>query len=189
MNETHEDLTTAERDALAALRKDVQPSPALEEAVLGRLAPLGLVRGRGAASRRWLRPTLLLAAAAGLFLAGLLAGGQGFRAQTPSTSLPRYVLFLEGSGPEPPAREEALRVQEYKSWARRMAGEGHLVAGEKLSPKATRVGGASAPAGGESVRGYFVIAAADDAQALTIARGCPHLRYGGWIVLRKIDPV
>ena len=46
------------------------------------------------------------------------------------------------------------------------------------------------PAGGaESVRGYFVIAARDEREALEIARGCPHLRHGGWIVVRPIAPV
>lgn len=189
MSETDEDLTPAEGESLAALRRDLQPSDALEREVLGKLKSLGLVEERGQAPLRWLRPVLLLAAAAGLFVAGLLAGGRSFRAETPSTSLPRYVLFLEGSGPEPPPPEEARRVQAYKQWARRIAGEGHLISGEKLSAQATRLGGGSPAAGGESVQGYFVIAAADDAQALAIARGCPHLLYGGWIVLRQIDPV
>lgn len=189
MSETDDDLTPAEQESLAALRRDLPPSDALEKAVLGRLASLGLVRERGPEPRRRVHPLLFLAAAAGLFIAGLLAGGRAFRAETPSAATPRYVLFLEGSGPEPPAPEEARRVEAYKQWARRIAGEGHLIAGEKLVAEATRVGGGSSAAGGEAVRGYFVIAAANDAQALAIARGCPHLLYGGWIVVRKIDPV
>jgi hypothetical protein len=188
MNEMDEELTPDERDSLAALKRDLPPSDALERSVLRALAARGLVRAIGMPQRRRLRPLLLLAGAAALFAAGVLAGARAQTARTPSDGLPRYVLFLEGTG-EPSVEEEARRVHEYKSWARGLAAAGHLVAGEKLSDGATRLGEGGGPSGGDSVRGFFVIAAADDAQALEIARGCPHLRYGGRIVVRKIAPV
>ena len=187
MNTEDEELTPGERDSLAALRQDPAPSDSLERSVLRALAARGLVRARGAAARRWLPPLLLLACGAALFAAGVLAGARTETPRTPS-GLPRYVLFLEGSE-EPSLEEEARRVQEYKSWARGVAAAGHLVSGEKLSPGATRIGEGAELSGGDSVRGFFVIVAADDAQALEIARGCPHLRHGGRIVVRKIAPV
>jgi len=33
-----------------------------------------------------------------------------------------------------------------------------------------------------------MIRAADDRSALAIARNCPHVRYGGSIVIREIEP-
>jgi hypothetical protein len=36
--------------------------------------------------------------------------------------------------------------------------------------------------------GFFMIRAPDDRSALEIARTCPHVRYGGSIVIREIDP-
>ena len=48
---------------------------------------------------------------------------------------------------------------------------------------------------GHSVRFYdimvinfFIIQAADSAEAYRIARDCPHLRHGGTIQLRRIEP-
>jgi hypothetical protein len=39
----------------------------------------------------------------------------------------------------------------------------------------------------EVIGGYFVISAADYAEAIEISRDCPHLRYGGRIELREIE--
>jgi hypothetical protein len=132
----------------------------------------------------------MLAAAAALLAIGVAIGARASGSRPPAAGLPRYVLFLEGADSLSPA-EESRRVSEYKSWARRVAGEGHLISGEKLRPEILRLGDApgSSLSGGESVRGYFVIAARDDREALEIARGCPHLRHGGWIVVRPIAPV
>ncbi|MGH9317547.1 MAG: hypothetical protein ACRD1P_10620 [Thermoanaerobaculia bacterium] len=189
MREADNELTPSEQDALAALRRDLPPPEALEGVVVKTLAAQGLLRVRGLAPRRPLPLLALLAGAAALFSAGILIGVRAKSSQAPSASLSRYVLFLEGSG-EPSAEEEARRVADYKLWARQVSKAGHLIVGEKLFPEARRVGGGSGPAGGgESVRGFFEIAARNDAEALEIARGCPHLRYGGWIVIRKVAPV
>jgi hypothetical protein len=40
-----------------------------------------------------------------------------------------------------------------------------------------------------SLGGFFIIAARDPEQAREIASTCPHLRHGGWIVIRQIDRV
>jgi hypothetical protein len=187
MNDTDNGWTASERDALGALRRDVPAPGPLERAVLKELKARGLLRMRGGPSR-WLRPIALLAGAAALFAAGFLIGGRPTSPKLPSIAQPHYVLFLEGDG-EPPPGEEARRVREYKLWSRRVAAAGHMLAGEKLSTETWRLGGAPAAAGGEAVRSFFLIAARDDAEALEIARGCPHLRYGGRIILRKVAPV
>jgi len=190
MNEGNDDLTAAERAAFAALRSDVPPPKELEREVVNALAARGLLRAPAEARPAWLRPFALAGTAAALLAIGVGIGSRGHGGRPIEAALPRYVLFLEGPG-EPAADEEARRVQEYKLWARQVAAEGHLVSGEKLAPEAIRLGiSDGVPAGGaESVRGYFVIAARDEREALEIARGCPHLRHGGWIVVRPIAPV
>jgi hypothetical protein len=47
-------------------------------------------------------------------------------------------------------------------------------------------GRAGATAGGEAASGFFIIVAKDDAEALAIAHGCPHLAHGGRVVVRRI---
>jgi hypothetical protein len=37
--------------------------------------------------------------------------------------------------------------------------------------------------------GYYLIEAASYDQALERSRDCPHLEFGGTIVLRQVDPV
>ena len=189
MNEANDDLTAGERAAFSALRSDVLPPEELEREVVNALAARGLLRP-AATRRNWLRPFALAGAAAALLAIGVAIGSRSHGARPIAATLPRYVLFLEGPG-EPAADEEARRVREYKLWARQVAAEGHLVSGEKLKTEAVRLGiPDGVPAGGaESVRGYFVIAARDEREALEIARGCPHLRHGGWIVVRAIAPV
>jgi hypothetical protein len=187
MNDTDSGWTPSEGDALRGLRRDVPAPGPLERAVVKELEALGLLRMRRGPSR-WLRPIALLAGAAALFAAGFLIGGRPTRPQLPPGAQSRYVLFLEGNG-EPSPGEEARRVREYKLWSRSVAAAGHMLAGEKLSTETWRLGAADGAGGGDSVRGFFLIAARDDAEALEIARGCPHLRYGGRIVLRKVAPV
>jgi hypothetical protein len=47
----------------------------------------------------------------------------------------------------------------------------------------------SSPPGESRLGGYFLIRAANQRTALEIARSCPHVRYGGRIVLREIEPI
>jgi hypothetical protein len=39
---------------------------------------------------------------------------------------------------------------------------------------------------GESIAGYFLVRARDYRHAVTIAEGCPHVRHGGSIEIRRI---
>ena len=40
---------------------------------------------------------------------------------------------------------------------------------------------------GEQLGGYFLIEASDDAAAAALARTCPHIKYGGSIVVRRVQ--
>ncbi len=90
-------------------------------------------------------------------------------------------------------------IGEYGAWRERIAGEGRLAGGNKLRDEGGRwltgdngdvrvVDGPFSEAK-EVIGGYFMIKAADYDEAVEISRGCPHLRYGGRIELREIDPI
>jgi hypothetical protein len=172
----------------------VKPPPGLEERVVGTLRARGLLRAP-AAPRRWRvapRWTWPVALAAGLLL---FVGGfaLGRRPTTPAAAeLPRYTLLLyEGPEFNAAGTAETELVREYSAWAGELAGRGRLVAGEKLGAQEWTLGRSaanptSAPASAPA--GFFVIAARDDDEALAIARTCPHLRHGGTVSLRPIDP-
>ncbi len=187
MNDDDRDWTTGERAQLEALRLEHEPPQALEGAVIRALTRRSLIQPAPARRRApWVWMLTPLAAAV-LFSGGLFVGSrQGRRAGSPG--LPRYLLLLEGADTHN-AEEEAQRVVEYRTWARREARAGRLLSGEKLEPEALSLGADSGrPAGGVFVSGFFIIVARDDTEALAIAKGCPQLRRGGRIVIRKIAP-
>jgi hypothetical protein len=87
-------------------------------------------------------------------------------------------------------------VARYGAWAGEMAQRGLLVSGEKL----TDDGGRHLRAGPlasdgpyaeakDVIGGFFMIKAASDAEAETLAASCPHLRSRNWIEIRRIDKV
>ena len=90
------------------------------------------------------------------------------------------------------AAEQAV-VAEYKAWAGRLAASGVLVAGEKLADEPiTRLaanGASEMPRyTADELGGFFIIQAADSAEAFRIARDCPHLKHGGTVQVRRIEP-
>ncbi|MFN0182608.1 MAG: YciI family protein [Aquabacterium sp.] len=88
-------------------------------------------------------------------------------------------------------------VARYTAWAGEMGQAGRLVSGEKLTDDGGRhlslKGGAPVAVDGpyaeakDVVGGIFVIKAADDDEAQRLAQGCPHMRDGNWIEIRRID--
>ena len=134
-----------------------------------------------------------------MFIAGWLAASAQKSGPAPvPQAQPTYALLLR---PGPDYREgtpadEQQRVKEYGDWARGLHGKGQLISGEKLSDDARTliarqgtVAFLEQPMGDHGpVQGLFLIRAATLDQALEIARGCPHLRHGGVIEVRPIDP-
>lgn len=189
MSEHEESWTEAERKAMAALPKQRDPGPEVEDRIVEALRARGLVRARRRPGA-WLP---FAAAAAGLLLA---LGGYavGRASSTPAEpSAPRFVLLLLRGEERLPddASHEAGRVAEYREWARGLARGGRYVSGEKLEDRGERLVSASGPAGeavptSEELRGFFIISAASFEDALSVARRCPHLRYGGAILVRPI---
>ncbi|MBI1849431.1 MAG: zf-HC2 domain-containing protein [Planctomycetes bacterium] len=112
-------------------------------------------------------------------------------------SSPRYLLLLhepaERGEPESPEAHRAV-VERYAAWARSLARDGRLDAGEELAADlgwslhldAEPMRVEHAPSG-DKVGGFFIVRAPSDAEAVLLARGCPHLSNGGWIELRRIQ--
>ncbi|MFW6084078.1 MAG: YciI family protein [Gemmatimonadota bacterium] len=193
------------------LDREAKPPPHLKRRVARSLRGRGMLASRTPA---WFRVAGSAAAAlllvAGGFWLGALAGGAGGDAdrvaQGPGDAAEagavhaeaRYVLLLfEGDDFRPSADEDAL-VAEYRDWATDLARRGALIAGERLDETgvllegpgsdgvALQGGAEGSPLG--RLGGYFVVSAADRAEALAIAGTCPHLRHGGRIVVRPIVP-
>jgi hypothetical protein len=137
----------------------------------------------------------MLAAAVALFAAGMLTGRAVGDARAPEPGAPRFALLLYGGPPGADDAEEAARVDEYRRWARGLAARGHHVSGEKLGDEAIELAGGgtaplTSPPAGEagSLAGFFLVSATSAAEAELIARSCPHLRYGGRVVVRPVAP-
>lgn len=187
MTEPTEDLTGLPREAV--------PPPGLEDATVEALVARGLLRRRATRRPRAVELGLALAASVLLFLGGVAVGRRGEPAP-PAPAAQFALLLYEGPAYRQPAPgEEAERVREYGEWAGVRAEQGELVAGEKLREDPDVVIGADGsvetpppPAGAARLAGFFVIRAADAGRAIEIARSCPHVRYGGSIVIREIEP-
>jgi hypothetical protein len=88
-------------------------------------------------------------------------------------------------------------TREYMEWADRTRAAGRLKAGSKLTDDAGRIlrneSGRVATTDGpfieskEIVGGYFLISAADYADACRLASECPHLKYGSYIEVRRVE--
>jgi hypothetical protein len=190
---TQNDLSSDELNNLRALRAGPNPPAALESRVIQSLRQRGPLRRKNTLSR-----ILIASAAALLLLVGGWFAGRVFPVVHVDTSQPRFILLLESSehSAEPQithdSQEEQKRAQEYIQWARTIRASGRSVTGERLadSGEALDLRGTAEeqwkPFNG-SLEGFFIISAANLAQATDLARRCPHLRYGGRIEVRPID--
>ena len=180
-----DELTDAERSALAGLPAESALPPGLEDRVVQALRARGLVaRGRRGPSRGW-----QATAAAALFLCGMGTGLVARRPAPPTTG-PSYLLLLY---PAPgyvagDAAEEARRVAEYGEWAGRLHREGRLLGAEKLGGQALVLEAGRLAASGEGPQGYFLVRARSLEEAQAIARSCPHLAHGGQVTVQVVDP-
>jgi len=190
---THDELYPRPED-LEDLATAEAPPPWLEQRVVDAARGDGLLRPSPARRRAG---ALLwgagLAAGLAAFAAGVAVGRGGEQPVLPAEDTrPRFVLLLyeDESYRSPGPGEMEQRVAEYGGWARALGRQGHLVSGEKLKDEDLLLGPDSpAVTGGPGhLAGYFVLTARDAAQAEELARGCPHLRHGGRISIRTIDP-
>jgi hypothetical protein len=158
-------------------RREIEPPSALEDRVVTALRD----RGHLAPSSRWRRARVVAAAAAAvlLFLSGYAIGASSSAPMpTAADGSARFLLLLH----ETPATAttgvpEPQLVEEYRQWARGVSAGGTAIQGEKLKDTP-----------GQTLSGFFIVAAPTREAADAIAASCPHARYGGRIEVREIDP-
>jgi hypothetical protein len=172
-------------EGIDSLRQGPAPPADLESRVLAAARSGGLVRGS-----RWPARLAQLAAAIVLFAAGAAAGrfllgppAGPADAQPPG----RYLLLLAGD--VTPSADGDTRASEYGAWARGLAERGIAIEGEELTERAAVV----SPRGSafpelSTVGGFFLIEAESAEAAAALARSCPHVKYGGSVVIRKVVP-
>jgi hypothetical protein len=172
------------RRNLAALSGEDPPPADAEQRTVEELRRAGRLGHR--TMGRWTGIALQIAAGVVLLLGGLWWGRRSPPGDNPA--VPRFaLLLLEDSTFQGATKvgHDSL-VDEYSAWAGQLAEHGNLVLGEELEPASYSLGPES-PAT-DRVTGLFVIAAENLEAALRIARTCPHLRYGGGVVVRPIQP-
>jgi hypothetical protein len=176
-----------------------------------------LVEARGAATstepfsaaRRPARGLIAAAALAASLVIGFIAGRTDFKGDDvvllPKVSEPvgreQYILLLHGPARTTPSAAQAASdsvaeqkiVDEYRAWANGLRDSGALVIAEKLADEPltmlTANGVAPMPRNTpDELGGFFLIQVADSAEAFRIARACPHLKYGGTVQVRRIQP-
>ena len=158
-------------------KREIEPPPDLEDRVVAALRD----RGQLAPSRRSsaVRGLAVAAAALVLFLSGYSIGASTAPTRpADDAEAPRFLLLLH----ETPATAttglpEPQLVEEYRQWARGVSAGGTPIQGEKLKDTP-----------GQTLSGFFIVAAPTREAAEAIAASCPHSRYGGRIEVREIDP-
>lgn len=170
------------------------PMPAdLENKVLLKLKSINLLGGR---KGKYLGLTLKLGYAFLLIFIGSLIGytinnNGSIMTNTDQTS--KYILLLYKN--DSLAGTEQERVSNYAAWARKYGAQQKVIGGEKLESSGFILSstGVSPKFEGKDVydeprtlSGFFVIQASNYDAALSIAKTCPHIKYGGKVELREI---
>ena len=89
-------------------------------------------------------------------------------------------------------------INEYTAWSNTVAAQGKMAGGKKLKDEAgknlminngsLRVTDGPFAEAKEVIGGYFTILADNYDEAIKTAQTCPHLKYGGRIELREVEP-
>lgn len=209
MSDERNESEGAEPLALESWGADRTAPPELRGRVLEAARSRGLVEG-GIMSKRGFWMGAVATAAALMFVVGFGLGSRQAgkagdvtqtkpdAAPTAATTTPKFALFLfeDAAYQSPPDDQMMARVGEYGGWARDLAVAGRYVDGEKLADdgRFCRVeNGALAAVAPQAdakrgrLTGYFVIGAASLDDAMEVAKGCPHLKYGGTVEIRQIE--
>jgi hypothetical protein len=183
--DTHEEGRGSLRDHLPPLRA---PAP-LRQRIRGSLLSRGLLSFERRSPARW---GILAAAAVLIFVAGIAVGRARSQPQHSAgapSGTPKYALILYGGFEGDTGTAHTAREQEYGNWARSLSGDAKFVGGEELGRfvgEYTAQSELSAPTTGR-VAGFFLIDASSDAIAQRIAKDCPHLKYGGRVLVQAVE--
>jgi hypothetical protein len=198
MSEFGEDEDHPEVLDYQSLASGESPALKFEEKVIAALRTQRLIRKEKANTRpfRYWKTLAAVAASVILFFAGIFLekyrsgpANQNFVSMTEKT----FLLLLVEDHRYQPARneqEQQERINLYRNWAVTLRQKGLTLNGTKLQQQTYFLPSDTAQKPHHSeVAGYFLIDAGDLNQAMQIAGTCPHLRFGGQIEVRQIDPV
>lgn len=198
--EFEDEISAEERRSLDRLVREKMPPPALEERVVETLKRSKLIRpSQSIWGLRAPRIGLAIAASLLFFVLGTLAGAKWVSQPERKSNAPEFMLVLRSASEQSQAlssEEVKERVREYGNWAGQLRQQGMRVDGERLRREARILRRTDERAlttenrsdtSTETIAGYFLIEARDYEQAVKIAEGCPHLKYGGIIEVRQID--
>jgi hypothetical protein len=151
----------------------------------------GATRGR----RRWPlgAAALLLAFGLGALSHRAWRAGRSVPESAPSDERPRYLLLLteRPHPPTPPDERDALAGQ-YGNWSTLLREQGGLACGAALEHRGvvlTAAGETPYVPGETQPAGFVLINAANDREAVELARASPHLGLGGTIIVLPVDTV
>jgi len=126
--------------------------------------------------------------AAGILLGFAARGALGTpsgRAAAAATA-GQYVLLLYGDPADDTGAVHVAREREYGRWASELTGGVRWVAGHELGDVIGTLGPQSDALARDRLAGYFVIDAPSRERAAEVARSCPHLKYGGRVVIMAV---
>jgi YCII-related domain len=169
-------------EELRALPREVAPDASLEQRTIAALRTRSLLRSPRPSWR--LRPAGWLVAAgivAMAFVSGFAAGRAGTEPARPEASF-ALMLYGEIGGDSATQMERAM---EYGAWARASREGARVVGGEALGD---RVGDVGVSGTADDLVGFFLVQARDREAAARLAADCPHVKYGGRVVVRQIQP-
>lgn len=183
-------------DPLRALEREAPPPPGLKGRLVHSLKERGLLREKQwPVSPRAGQAIGAVAVALIVFTAGV-AIGRHPRALATDTR-PSYLLMLYEGGDFQRDRPKAELIAEYNAWAASLRARGIFERGEALdagtrllgnTPQGVQVQSGEVVSSLGVLTGFFIIRAADEAEATAVARTCPHLRHGGRIAVRRVLP-
>ncbi|MCI0414993.1 YciI family protein [bacterium] len=186
--------TPLPEEMIRSLKSETPPNH-LERRVVNALKSGAFIQTkRTTLPRHWWKPAVAAMLLASFFGVGFWLGHRPEKKAATSTNQPLFALFLYerighfAAGPG--------HVQEYGQWIRSVGSSGQIAGGEKLKEDGRSMQIRNGKLEIDSLRveneqvvmgGYFLIQAANYEEALKIASGCPHLKYGGMIEVRQID--
>lgn len=169
----------SERSSLQRLFEGASPPSSLRQRVLASAH----VRRPGR------RRTLAALAFAATLLVGFIAGRMTDR--IPAAADPQYLILLyEGAGYRDD-RPQQETVAEYRRWADSLRREQLLAQAHKLDDERILMARDANPSVGRASMGdptgLFIVRAESRDRAMTIAGTSPHLKYGGEVVVRRLQ--
>lgn len=190
--ETPDNSIHEEQKAYQRLRESPVPSTDLENKIVHLLKKKGLLRTDAPNTKK--KSILWYAAAALiLLLVGFLTGKWSSTSIEP---VPKESLFLLALyEPANQKLESEQLVAEYGNWLHEVGSDGRYIGGEALkyeirelvtNQHKTLYEQELQPDRKIIMSGYFLVEAKDLDEARKIAKECPHLKYGGAVVIREV---